>query len=156
MMGRITPARRRVTNEATTPPNAHQVRWNDNPFHQYLGLAVERASEGASRLALTRTERTPSGVHGSVHGGVVATMIDMAAIVAITTIIRPDETMGGTAELNVSYLRPALAPVVYADGRVLGRTDEGIITVSVAVSDGQGRLFAAGRVQYLLRGTRDE
>ena len=149
-------ARSSVTNETTrTAANPHLARWNKNPFHDYLGLTVEEAVAGTSRLALRPTARTPQGVHGSVHGGVVATMVDMAAIVAITTIIQPGEVMGGTAELNVSYLRPALAPVVYADGRVIGRTAEGIITCVVDLSDGAGRQFAAGRVQYLLRGPGD-
>jgi uncharacterized protein (TIGR00369 family) len=61
--------------------------------------------------------------------------------------------MAGTAELNVSYLRPAFGPLIVAEGVVLkkGRT---LAAVDVSISDGAGRLYAKGRCQYALRQRR--
>ena len=57
--------------------------FNSNPFHRYLGLTVAEQRKDFGRLRLRRTESTPTGIGGSVNGGVIATMIDMATIVAV-------------------------------------------------------------------------
>ena len=49
--------------------------FNDNPFHQYMGLTVADVSPDAARLRLTVTDTTPTGIGGSVNGGVLATMV---------------------------------------------------------------------------------
>jgi acyl-CoA thioesterase len=125
-------------------------RFAANPFHRYLGLEIEEQRDGYSRLVLTPSERTLGGVGGSVHGGILATLVDIAAINAVASATGPDEQMNGTAELNISYLRPALGSIVVAEGRLLkkGRT---LAVVDCDISDGKGRLFAKGRVQYALK-----
>lgn len=121
-----------------------------NPFHRYLGLELEAQHDGYCRIVLTPNEHTPGGVAGSVHGGILATLVDVATLGAVASAIGPHERMNGTAELNISYLRPALSKRVVAEGRLLkkGRT---LAVVDVDISDGQGRLFAKGRVQYALK-----
>lgn len=121
-----------------------------NPLHRYLGIELEAQQDGYCRIVLTPNEHTPGGVAGSVHGGILATMVDVATLGAVASAVGPREQMNGTAELNISYLRPALSKRVVAEGRLLkkGRT---LAVVDVDISDGQGRLFAKGRVQYALR-----
>jgi len=125
-------------------------RFREQPFHQFMDLDIEDQRQGYARIVMKTSERTKGGVGESVHGGMLATLVDIACINAVASAIGPDDVMNGTAELNISYLRPALGPVVVAEGRVLkkGRT---LAVVDVDVSDGKGRLFAKGRVQYSLR-----
>ena len=57
--------------------------FDGNPFHKYLGLKVAEHRDGFGRLRLTVGSDTPTGIGGSVNGGVIATMIDMSSIVAV-------------------------------------------------------------------------
>jgi uncharacterized protein (TIGR00369 family) len=83
-----------------------------------------------------------------VHGGVLALIADAAALAAISTLIENTERAAGTAELNISYLRPAMGSVV-GEGRVLrkGRT---LVVADVDLTDDQGKLLAKGRVSYAI------
>ena len=58
-------------------------RFPDVPFHKYLGLTIEEAKPDFARLRLTITDETPTGIGGSVNGGVIASLIDIAVIPAV-------------------------------------------------------------------------
>jgi|GEM_PF-134444 len=130
---------------------ATREQWNANPFHRYLGITLEEQHDGYGRLLLRVGSETPRGVAGSVHGGVIATLIDLACLAAVASVAdHARERLAGTAELNVSYLRPAFGPLVVAEGRLLKKGRQ-LAVVDVDISDGRGRLFAKGRCQYALR-----
>ena len=130
---------------------AARQRWAADPFHRYLGVALDEQHDGYCRLTLTLRPDTPRGVHGSLNGGLTATLIDLACISAVASLVdRTREEMNGTAELNVSYLRPAFGPAIVAEGRVL-KKGRSLAVVDVDISDGAGRLYAKGRCQYALR-----
>ena len=48
------------------------ANFDDNPFHQYLGLTLIDTSEDFARLRLVIKETTPTGIGGSVNGGVIS------------------------------------------------------------------------------------
>lgn len=130
---------------------ATREQWNADPFHRYLGITLEEQREGYGRLLLHVRPDTPRGAAGSVHGGVIATLIDLVCLAVVASVAdHTRERLAGTAELNVSYLRPAFGPVVVAEGRLLKKGRQ-LAAVDVDISDGRGRLFAKGRCQYALR-----
>jgi len=130
--------------------------WFDNfdavPFHRYLGLTLEERSDGFARLRLRRTADTPTGIGGSVNGGVIATMIDMATIPAVFTGLPEGAVPAGTADLQVTYLRQAQGAWLDAAATVIKRGRQ-LSTVEVSVSNDAGVLCARGRVLYALRAT---
>ena len=121
-----------------------------NPYHALIGVELVERGEGAARIRLPVTEKVRGGVAGSVHGGVISALVDIVTLSAVSRLVRADEQMAGTAELNVSFLRPSLGDAVYATGRVLkkGRT---LAVIDVDITDADGRLVAKGRVSYALR-----
>lgn len=121
-----------------------------NPFLDHVGIVPEQRSDGYARYSLAVRREVGGGVAGSVHGGALCTMVDIAAIGAVASLLRQDEQMAGTAELSVSFLRPAIGSTVYAEARVLkkGRT---LAVCDVDVTTDQGKLVAKGRVSYALR-----
>ncbi len=121
-----------------------------NPYHALIGVELVERGEGAARIRLPVTEKVRGGVAGSVHGGVISALVDIATLPAVSSLVRPDEQMAGTAELNVSFLRPALGDAVFATARVLkkGRT---IAVCDVEITEADGTLLAKGRVAYALR-----
>ena len=82
-----------------------------------LGITLVDYGEDFGRIKLTKTEDTPSGVGGSVHGGVLATMVDVAMLVAIFGQLREGEVPAGTAELGITYLRQAQGKEIFATAR---------------------------------------
>jgi acyl-CoA thioesterase len=125
-----------------------------NPFHTLLGVELVRRGEGHARCRLPVTDKVRGGVAGSVHGGVLSALVDIVTLSAISTVVDPaEDQMAGTAELNISFLRPALGEAVYADARVLKKGRQ-LAVVDVDLTDADGRLVAKGRVNYALRSLR--
>ena len=134
-----------MTTEPFTPG-----RRTGNPFLDHIGVLLEERGTGYAHYRIPVVEEVRGGVAGSLHGGAVCTLVDIAAIGAVATMLRPDERMAGTAEINVSFLRPAIGETVYAEARLLkkGRT---LAVCDVDVTNDAGKLVAKGRVNYALR-----
>lgn len=121
-----------------------------NPFHRLLGIELLEQSPGHARLRLPAREELRGGVAGSLHGGVLSALADVSCLAAMQGLFDGRGRPAGTAELNISYLRPALGAYVIAEARVLkkGRT---LAVVDVDLTDPDGRLVAKSRVSYALR-----
>lgn len=90
---------------------------------------------------------------GTIHGGIVATLIDTASGHVLRTTFEDTESVRmATVDLNVSYVRPArndltaTATVVRA-GESMGVTE---VTVRSRAPDGQEKTVAVGRTTYRL------
>ena len=130
--------------------SAFLENFDSNPFHKYLGLKVAEYRDGFGRLRLTVGRETPTGIGGSVNGGVIATMIDMSSIVAVFAGIPEGTTPAGTADLNVTYLRQAHGDWVDAAATVVKRGRQ-LCTIEVRVTTSEEVLCAIGRVLYSVR-----
>lgn len=133
----------------TDPVNAFD-NFDEKPFHQYLGLSLVERREDYARLRLTIGPTTPTGIGGSVNGGVLATMVDMAAVPAVFTNLREGTTPAGTADLQITYLRQAHGEWVDAEAVVIKRGRQ-LVTIEVSIKSSDGKLCARGRVLYALR-----
>lgn len=111
------------------------------PFAALLGIWITKVSEGRVVFA---TE--PSEYHynplGTVHGGVIATLLDSALGCAVQSML-PAGTSYTTLELKVNYLRPITEKTgtVYAEGKIIhlgGR----IATAEARLTDAKGKLYA--------------
>ena len=136
--------------DARSNPEGFIQGFNDNPFHQYLGLQVVEQRTDFGRLRLQRNDSTPTGIGGSVHGGVIATMIDMAAVLSVFSNLPDSGTPAGTADLAVTYLRQAHGEWVDAAASVIKRGRQ-LCTVEVSIVNDEGLLCARGRVLYAMR-----
>lgn len=147
MSGEDTRSQRLSMDNAERFARAH-ARWDGHPLHQYFGLTLQELKDGYARCLMDAGEHNRGGVHGAAHGGVLAFLCDVAALAAVSTVLEIGERAAGTAELGVSYLSPAVGPVV-AEARVLrkGRT---LAVTDLELRDESGKLLAKGRVSYAL------
>jgi uncharacterized protein (TIGR00369 family) len=144
-----------LTSDGATDQLARaRIRWDAHPLHRYFGLILEEVNEGFARCRLEASSTNRGGVHGSVHGGILAFIADVIALAAVTSVVRQGERTAGTAELNMSYLRPAMGSVI-GEARILrkGRT---LVVADVDLSDDSGKLLAKGRVAYALHQLSDQ
>jgi uncharacterized protein (TIGR00369 family) len=119
----------------------------DSPFQKALGLRLETFDPAAQTLTLRsvygpQVERTVGS--GQYHGGVIASLIDIAGDFALIAILGFGVP---TINLRVDYLRPALNNDLLAVAQVrrAGRT---VGVVDIDVKDVTGRLIALGRGCY--------
>lgn len=104
-----------------------------SPYGKFLGIRLESAAAGKARCSI-KLEPHHLNTGGRVHGGVLTSLADTAAGVAVRTI-RPEGKLSATTDLSIAFIRPpqgdsleATAAVIHA-GKQLVRTE---ITISDA------------------------
>jgi len=119
----------------------------DSPFQRVLGLSLESFDLADQILTLRAAygpavERQPGT--GQYHGGVIASLIDIAGDYALIAVLGYGVP---TINFRVDYLRPAARTDLLACAHVrrAGRT---IGVVDIDVTDTQARLVALGRGCY--------
>ena len=98
-----------------------------SPYGDFLGISIEEVSGGKARCTLELKDHHLN-TGGRVHGGVVTSLADTAAGVAVRSV-RPEGKSSATTDFSISFIRPptgktllALAEVIHA-GRRLFRTE---------------------------------
>ena len=119
--------------------------WQERiPFNRRCGFAVTHWDDDGVRMEVDETDELSNGA-GSMHGGVVATLIDTIANAAAIPV---DEFLPGsqvmTVSMTVHYTGPARDHLV-ADARA-ARATGALRSVTVDVRDGAGALVAHGIV----------
>lgn len=130
--------------------DAYKKEFDNKHYHKMLGVRLLDQRPGYAKIVLTRDENTPTGIGGSVHGGVLAAMVDIVMLVAIFAEMREGEEPAGTAELGITYLRQTHGSHVYAEANVVKRGRQ-LSLVEVDITDDEGRLCARGRTLYAFR-----
>ena len=115
-----------------------------------VSLFGERFTEierGRTVLEMPITRDTAGGARGGVHGGVLASLADIGVVAAVLTTCRVGEQMQGTAELSISYLRPAVGAKVTVESNVI-KKGRALAVGDVDLRSDQGKLIAKARVTY--------
>lgn len=116
------------------------------PFHRWLGLKIVQQNNDHLELEMPwRDELVSNPVIGAVHGGILASLIDLTGLYAI---IAAGGIAKATVDMRVDYHRAATNGPLRAFGRVvkLGKT---ISTADTRIIDDDDRLVASGRGTYL-------
>jgi len=125
-------------------------RFNNLPLYRQLALTLDEARPGFSRVTLRTSPVTLGGVGGSVHGGLLALLVDVAMLEAMFPMFEPSDQPAGTADLNITYLRPVLGPAATAEATVI-RKGKTLAVTEVEIFDAERRLCAKGRTIYVIR-----
>lgn len=128
----------------------YRTEFDNHALHKMLGIRLVERRPGFARICLTKESETPQGIGGSVHGGILAAMVDIAMLVAVFSDMKPGVLPAGTADLNISYLRQAHGDHIYADATVIKRGRQ-LAMIEVSIVDDEDRLCAKGRTLYAFR-----
>src|SRR3954454_19154845 len=104
-------------------------------FAGRLGAVATEADEGTARLEFEATDEHLNPA-GTLHGGVLATLVDTAMGVAVRSAT-DDGDVPATSQLTVTYLRPGKPGDVTVTARVRTRGEH--LTVCEADVDQDGR-----------------
>ncbi|HZS13098.1 MAG TPA: PaaI family thioesterase [Candidatus Dormibacteraeota bacterium] len=95
-------------------------------------------------------------IGGSVHGGVVCTLVDVAVAVACHSLDAGGSRRAmATTELSVTFLQASSAGPLSCRARIR-RRGRSLAVGEAEVTDASGRLLAVGRATYLVGGARPE
>jgi uncharacterized protein (TIGR00369 family) len=117
------------------------------PFTRLLGMRREFSDGGHARLIVDARPELEN-VIGSMHGGIVATLLDVA--MASAAVSKVDfEMTAVTLSMNSTFILPGLGRLT-ADGHVLA-VDDAVALCQASVVDEGGSLVARaiGSFRYL-------
>jgi uncharacterized protein (TIGR00369 family) len=118
------------------------------PIFNTLQLRLGDVAEGTAALTALY-DPAYDGIFNSFHGGLLMTLADTAACVAVLTVAGPDAVIT-TTDMNVRFLAPCRTDAI-AEAKVIkfGRT---LCPVSVDVRDINGIQVAVAQVTYMRLG----
>lgn len=132
------------------------------PFHQLIGLDIAKYDKDAVELRLKmKPELVGNTVHGILHGGVTATILDVAGgmivFAEVLESIEPvteDEVFKrlqnlGTIDLRVDYLRPGRGEAFVATAKVI-RAGNKVAVARMELHNEKGQHIAFGTGTYMV------
>jgi uncharacterized protein (TIGR00369 family) len=122
----------------------------DTPLHDLLGLEIVEIGDQHSVLSMpVRPEAFNST--GNLHGGAIATLIDVAAgsAAARGSGFEPGRESLVTADLHVRYLGRPHGDTVYARAEIL-KSGRKLIVVECRVTDVEERLIASADFSMMI------
>tara|TARA_R110002073_G_scaffold91520_3_gene215273 strand:- start:779 stop:1174 length:396 start_codon:yes stop_codon:yes gene_type:complete len=88
-----------------------------SPYGSFLGIEFVEADAGKSLCRLELKDHHMN-TGGRVHGGVLTSLADTAAGVAVRSI-RPEGKLSATTDLSISFIRPPLGNLLTAHAEVI-------------------------------------
>jgi uncharacterized protein (TIGR00369 family) len=115
-------------------------------FAQRIGARVEDADDGGARIAFEAGEEHLNPA-GTLHGGVLATLVDTAMGQAVRTTTGEGE-VPATSQLTVTYLRPGKTGALMVTARLRTRGEH--LTVCEADVEQDGKALAHAVATFAL------
>jgi uncharacterized protein (TIGR00369 family) len=118
-----------------------------SPFTAHVGLEIDVLEADRAELVLPVRQEVIT-IGDLVHGGAIATLVDVAAMAASWSAAEiPDPPKGATVSMTVDYLRGARGSSLRAIARVV-RRGSSLCFCDVDVLDDAGDAVAKGLVTY--------
>jgi uncharacterized protein (TIGR00369 family) len=120
------------------------------PVAQLLGFGIDRVDEGNVVFTMDPLEAHQNPL-GTVHGGIITTLLDSAMGCAVHTTLPPG-AMYTTLELKVNFLRPSFAggETLLAEGTVLHRGSTAVLVEATITGAESGKKVAHGTSTCLI------
>ncbi|HVM40459.1 MAG TPA: PaaI family thioesterase, partial [Acidimicrobiia bacterium] len=117
------------------------------PLHEYLGVEFEHVGDGRSVIRLPLSDHV-RGLVAPVHGGVLATLSDIACGAAMAGSFDPAVEVPVSVDLHVRYYRQPKASPVVAEATIVHRGSR-IVGVECSIRDADGLQVARTAASYM-------
>ncbi|MDH2449703.1 PaaI family thioesterase (plasmid) [Priestia megaterium] len=118
-----------------------------NPFRRYLGLKDFKSRDGVFEV---RIDIFPDLLNfsGNVHGGVIASLVDMSIGNAVHPVLNKDQ-YSTTVELKINYLKPLNGKTITAKSCLLhkGKT---LLVGKADIFNEHDQLVATGTATFMI------
>jgi uncharacterized protein (TIGR00369 family) len=116
------------------------------PFADFMGFRLESLEYGVARVSVDIRANHKRN-QGVVHGGVITSLADTAAAMAVSTVIESDERTA-TIELSLQFLKALFEGRAEATAEVL-RLGRRVVAVRVDVRDSNLALIGTALCSFL-------
>ncbi|TFV62154.1 UNVERIFIED_ORG: PaaI family thioesterase [Bacillus sp. AZ43] len=116
-------------------------------FAERLGARAEVADDGSARLGFTAADEHLNQA-GTLHGGVLATLVDTAMGAAVRSAVGDDD-VPATSQLTVTYLRPGKPGDLTVTARVRTRGEHLTVCEADVEQDGKALVHAVATFALL-------
>jgi uncharacterized protein (TIGR00369 family) len=122
------------------------ARFTRVPIFSTLKIEILALDEGYSEGRIPR-QKNYDGIYESFHGGILMTLADSMAALAVMTLLSDPNEILTTTDMNIRFLSPCLSDAA-AKCRVIkfGRT---LCPIAVELFDANGKQVAVGQVNYM-------
>lgn len=122
-----------------------RARLSEIPIFKTLHLRIGEVADGAAALTVPY-DPAYDGIFKSFHGGLLMTLADTAACVAVLTFAGADAAVT-TTDMNIRFLAPCRSDAT-AEAKVIkfGKT---LCPVAVEIHDASGVQVAVAQVTYM-------
>jgi len=138
-------------NDPPAPPALTEETWGQSRHReraQLLGYELSMTEDGGSFATWTPAPFM-SNSRGSVHGGLVGTIVDDLAAIALRSS-DPSIVSSATISMHIDYLRPLVLGAPYAcRGRVL-RIGGRVAVADAEIMDADGALAVRGSATFAI------
>jgi uncharacterized protein (TIGR00369 family) len=118
------------------------------PGHLLSQLGMRDVVESDERLVIEMDNRPDlANIRGALQGGLVATLIDIAAGRLAERHVRPDQSVT-TADLNVHFLAPVVVGPARAEATIVRAGKRLIVTAVDVIDAGSDRLAARSTLSF--------
>lgn len=119
----------------------------DSPYWKLIGLKEVSLNNGSSLIELpVKYEITQR--RGTVHGGVIASMVDSAAGAAIRSLLEPNQQVV-TVEMKLNYIRPVKGDRIIGRGKVINLGNTLAVAEANIISD-EDNIIASGMATFMV------
>jgi uncharacterized protein (TIGR00369 family) len=114
-----------------------------------MGLTIQRQDEGRAVLTMQVTEDVQGSAPGTIHGGMLATMADVASAVSLEGSYDMTAEIPVTTDLHIRYYRqPESGPLV-AEAAMVHRGRR-LLSSECSVKDGHDRVLVRSTATYMI------
>ena len=92
--------------------------FENSPYTKLTGIEFTGRGGGYSKAVLKITEPILRLTNGSVHGGAIATLVDVGMAAALITRMKTDE-MAATIQLQINYLAAARTGLLVCESKII-------------------------------------
>lgn len=119
---------------------------------KHIGMELRKSVPGYSEIELIISDNLLQ-IHGNVHGGIQATLIDAAVASALLPMLEENE-ITSTVELKTNYLRPGSGEKLICKGMIKhkGKT---LAYGQADIFNDSGKLIASGTATFIIKRTSD-
>ena len=127
--------------------NTPAPRFSENsPFNDLCSLEIAER-RGGHCTVVCRAGEKHMNPHGTVHGGLLVTMMDVAGGYAARTLDSGETVRCVTQTASTVFLRPGVPGTLTAEGDVI-RRGRHIVVATVCVFDSERNLLTKGEFTY--------
>ena len=119
------------------------------PLHDRIGLTIVRHEPGLAVMTMELNDEVRGAAQGSVHGGMLATLADIASATAMDGSYTPGELIAVTTDLHIRFYRqPKAGPLTATATLVHG--GRSIKTAECTVVDAEDRVLIRTTASFMI------